>query len=481
VSSIGIDVGTSVVKAVRFGPDGSVEASSSLPTAVSRPRTGWSEQDPLLLWEAVRSVVADVASGQVDLVAVTAMGDGCWLVDADGQPARDAVLWNDSRAAEVVDRWERAGLLHDVFAVTGSYGNSGLATPILSWLAENEPAVIAGADTLVSAGSWVWLRLTGRRALHVSDACNPLLDAVSGTYDLELLERLGLGWAGRLLPDVVSGIDAVAAILPDVATQLGLPAGTPVALGPYDVVASVLGIGAVSVGSGFGILGTTLCVGAVSAGPARDRVPAGMSLSTGWPGRWLLAYGTLAGTGVLDWAARLLGVPSAADLVALATTSTTEQPPLVLPYLSPAGERAPFRDAAARGAVLGLTMEHTAADVARGVVDGLSLAVKDCLVASGESPETLAVCGGGSRSAAWCQSLADATRAIVRTADQDEVGARGAVLSGLISAERRPDVDAAVAELSWGRTFRPRSAEAQRFDASYERFVAARTTGATRA
>src|SRR5439155_21453342 len=129
-----------------------------------------------------------------------------------------------------------------------------------------------------------------------------------------------------------------------------------------------------------------------------DRAPAGMALRTGWDERWLLAYATLAGTGVLEWGRQQLGLGSAADLAALAATSTHPRPPLVLPYLSPAGERAPFRDASARGAFVGLTLEHTQADVARAMIEGLSLAVKDCLVSTGQAPSTLRVCGGGSRS-----------------------------------------------------------------------------------
>jgi erythritol kinase (D-erythritol 1-phosphate-forming) len=472
VTSIGVDVGTSVVKAVRFADDLTPEATASVAVTLSHEHPGWSELDPSAVWAAVERVVTEIALPAVDLVAVTAQGDGCWLVDSQGQPARPAMLWNDARSSDIVDRWQAQGLLDDAFRATGSYGNSGLANAQLAWLRQNEPETLVRAETLLSAGSWVWLQLTGQRGLHVSDACNPLLSAVSGEYDLDLLDRFGLGWAARLLPQVLA--HPVAELLPAVAARLGLRPGTPVALGPYDVVSSALGVGAVQVGAGFGILGTTLCIGAVAGDPALDREPAGMSLSTGWGARWLLAYATLAGTGVLDWGSRLLGITSAADLVALAATSTTDEPPLLLPYLSPAGERAPFRDSQVRGSLLGLTLEHTPADVARGALEGLSLAVRDCLVASGQQPESLSVCGGGSRSAAWCQLLADVTGTTVRTADTDEVGARGAVLAGLVATGRFHDVDEAVAILRAGAVFVPESPATQRFDALYERFVDAR-------
>ena len=479
--TIGVDAGTSLVKAVRFGADGRPEQVADATVPVSRPEPGWTEQDPRATWDAVRSVVAAVAppDGEVELVAVTGQGDGCWLVDADGAPARAAMLWNDGRAASIVDDWERDGLLSAAFRVTGSYGNAGLAHAQLAWLRTAEPATADRAATLLSCGSWIYLRLTGRRVLDASEACNPFTDARTGAYADGLIEDLGLGWARRLLPEVVDGADRAAPLRPDAAAELGLRPGTPVVLAPYDVPATAVGVGAVHPGQGFAVLGTTLCVGLAVDDPGVDRPEAGMSLRTGWPDRWLLAYATLAGTEVLEWAGALLGLGSASELVALAGRSTTDRPPLVLPYLSPAGERAPFRDARARGAVLGLELAHEPADVARGVLEGLSLAVRDCLTAAGRTPGSLAVCGGGSRSEGWCQLLADVTGLPVARAEQDQVGARGAVLTGAVVTGAAASVADAVATVHPGRVYEP--AAGDRFDAAYERFVAAREAGATRA
>jgi erythritol kinase (D-erythritol 1-phosphate-forming) len=424
------------------------------------------------VWAAAASVVAEVApaDGRVDLLAVTGQGDGCWLVDAAGEPVRPAMLWNDARASSTVDDWERDGLLEKAFRVTGSYGNAGLAHAQLSWLRATEPAAADRAATLLSCGSWLWSQLTGRRALDASEAGNPFLDATTGRYADGLLDELGLGWARRLLPEVVTGADRVAALTAAAAGPLGLAAGTPVALAPYDVPATALGVGATRPGDGFAVLGTTLCVGVVADDPGLDRDPAGMSLRT--DGRWLLAYATLAGTEVLEWARELLALDSAAALVALAGTAAHPAPPLVLPYLSPAGERAPFRDARAKGAALGLNLEHRPADVARGVLDGLSLAVRDCLAASGAAPDSLTVCGGGARSDAWCQLLADATALPVTRTTQDQVGALGAVLSA-------PTAWSPTGTVRADRTWSPRDAD--RLEAAYARFLAARESGATRA
>jgi erythritol kinase (D-erythritol 1-phosphate-forming) len=480
VSRIGVDAGTSLVKAVRFGDGGEPERTASATVPVARPRPGWAEQDLADVWDAVTSVVREVAADGVELVAITGQGDGCWLVDAAGDPVRPAMLWNDARAASVVDGWERDGLLSEAFRVTGSYGNAGLASAQLAWLRDAEPDSARRAATLLSCDSWLHLRMTGRRTLDVSEACNPFLDARTGAYADGLLDDLGLGWARPLLPEVAEGPGRVAPLLDDVSGALGLRRGTPVVLAPYDVPATALGVGAVEPGRGFAVLGTTLCVGLSAADPGLDRAESGMSLRTGWPERWLLAYATLAGTEVLEWAKDVLAAGSAAELVALAATSTSDTPPLVLPYLSPAGERAPFRDARAKGTVLGLSLEHDRADVARGVLEGLSLAVRDCLVAAGGTPESLAVCGGGARSDAWCQLLADVTRLPVVRADQDQVGARGAVLTGAVVTGAVASVDEAAASVGAGTAFEPGKA-ADRLDAAYARFVAAREAGAARA
>ncbi len=473
-----------MVKAVLFDDElrEVAVASSIVPVDHLSPRA--SEQDMAAVAEAVEDVLRQVvpADGRCDAVAVTAQGDGCWLVDADGDPAGPALLWNDARAAGVVAQWEDDGLLDRAFEVTGSYGNAGLATAELAWLHTVQDDRLARVARVLSCGSWLFHRLSGATVLDVSDACNPFLDAHDDTVAVDLLADLGLPWVADLLPPVVSGADRVRPLTAAAAGRTGLRPGTPVVLAPYDVVATAAGVGAVEPGTAMTILGTTLCVGAPVRGSGLPRPPAGMSLATGVPGERLLAYATLAGTQVLDRWAVLLGVGGAADLVALADTSTRPDVPLLLPYLSPAGERAPFRDPAARGALLGLDLEHSPADVALGVVQGLTLAVRDCLTASGAAPESLAVCGGGARSDLWCALLADALQAQVSRPAVEQVGALGAVLAARVALGVEPDLATAVA--TWtrpGATFEPDPAAAGRWDGAYARLLAARAAGAHRA
>lgn len=481
---IGVDAGTSMVKAVRTDDDLVAEAVATAVVPVDRPVTGASEQDMHAVARAVEQVVARVAppDGRVDGVAVTAQGDGCWLVGSDGVPTGPAVLWNDGRAGDVVARWEADGLLREAFEVTGSYGNAGLAHAELAWLRQHQPDRVRDARRLLSCGSWLFHELTDVAVLDVSDACNPFLRADDGTVAHDLLAAMGVGWTADLLPPVVSGADRVRPLAARAAAATGLRAGTPVVLAPYDVVATAAGVGAAAPGQGVAVLGTTLCVETLVTGTGLPRPPAGMSLATGVPGERLLAYATLAGTQVLDWWGRLLGVDGAAGLVALAASATRTDGPLLLPYLSPAGERAPFRDPAARGALVGVDLEHSPADVAAAVLRGLTLAVRDCLEASGTAPEVLAVCGGGSRSDLWCAMLADALQVPVTRPGSEQVGALGAVLTGLVAVGVEPDLRTACAtRLRPGRTFAPDPVAAGRWDADLARLLAARASGAHRA
>lgn len=479
MSILGLDLGTSRVKAVRFGEDWHVEDSHAENTAVLRPRPGWSEQDMDEVWRAAARALSAVARDDVSLLALTAQGDGCWLIDRTGAPVRPAILWNDNRAAPVIDAWDADGTLDVAFRHHGCDGAPGLAHAQLRWLAEEEPATLDRAATLLSCGSWVYHRLTGERLLHVSDAHNPFLDATTGNYASDLLARYGMTEFRKLLPTAVAGPDTIHPLCAPVAAQLSLPAGTPVALAPYDVVSAAIGVGAVGPGDAAAILGTTMCVEAVSKDPRLSRPRGGMTLPMGQEGRWLVAYATLAGTEILDWMADLLGIAGAPGLTALAETATSRDLPLLLPYLSPAGERAPFRDSTARGALTGLNLRHSRADIARATLDGLTLAVRDCLEAAG-TPSTLALCGGGARSELWSQTISDATSLPVACPDTQETGARGAALAGAVALGRYADLDEACRAVVRPRhVHQPNVERRHYFDEAFHRLLAAREAGAT--
>lgn len=450
MSSVGLDVGTSRVKAVRFDDRLVPVDVADEATQVLVGPGGRREQDLEQVWSAARrvlgAVVARADDDPVSLVALTAQGDGTWLVDADGRPCGTALLWNDSRAAGVVEAWAADGVLAEAFAISGSWGAPGLASGQLRWLREHEPERLRRARWLLSCGSWVHHRLTGELVLERSEAANPFCRAGDRTYSDELLALFDLGAERRLLPEVVAGSTAVAPLTATAAAQVGLRAGTPVVLAPYDVLTAAAGTGAVAPGDAMAVLGTTLCVGVVSDDPRLGREPAGMTLPVGPPEASLVAYATLTGTEALDWVARLLGVRDAAAAVELAAEAGDDVP-LFAPYLSPAGERAPFLDPGAAAGLHDLRGEHGPAEVARAALEGLTLAVADCVEAAGGAAR-LALCGGGARSDLWCRLIAEATGTAVTRGDVTEVGALGAVLHGLVALGHHDDLLSARAGLA---------------------------------
>ncbi|MFW6692417.1 FGGY family carbohydrate kinase [Streptomyces sp. MAR4 CNX-425] len=455
MTAIAIDAGTTVVKAVGYGPDGAELTVARRPTRVTRPRPGWAEQDMTAVWEAVASAVREVAAAlpaPPGFVAVTGQGDGAWLIDGQGRPTGPAVLWNDGRAAGIVDGWERDGTVAEAFGICGSRLSTGMPNAVLAWLRAHDPDRIARSRHLLTCGGWLFHQLTGEPAVDESEAAAPFLDIARRTWSDQLFELYGVEWARDLLPELRDDDHRVAALAPAAVAGTGLPPGVPVVLAPYDICATAIGSGAVSAGRACTILGTTLSTEIVTdtaATGSPDRAgaePVGITVPLGVPGHYLRAFPTMSGGDMLDWGARLLGLSSAAELMELAERGAGDTAGVrFLPYLSPAGERAPFFDPAARGSLTGLSLDSSREDVARAVVEGVTLAIRDCLAAAPAVPGLLTLSGGGTRSPFWMRLIADVTGVPVAIPADAEIGARGAWLTGAVATGREPDFPAAAA------------------------------------
>ncbi|MCH0564130.1 FGGY-family carbohydrate kinase [Streptomyces sp. MUM 2J] len=479
MSVLAVDVGTSMIKTVVLDDEGNEMAVVRQATSVRRPRPGWAEQDMSAVWEAVVATVRSArrhAADGVRFIAFTAQGDGCWLVDDKGEPTGPAILWSDGRAAPAVEAWRASGVLEEAFRRTGSLTFPGLPNAVLAWLAEHDPDRLARSSASLYCGGWLFLRLTGVTAVDESDASAPFLDPRTRHYSPGIRTLFGLDWAARLLPPVRDDDGRVGELTGRAAEELGLPAGLPVVMAPYDVVSTAIGVGATAPGQACTILGTTLCTEVVREGLDTGGEPSGLTIAVGSPGRTLRAFPTLAGTEVIAWAVQTLGLGTPAELGELAVQSPPGARGLVfLPYLSPAGERAPFLDPHARGTFWGMSLDHRPCDIARAVLEGLTMVIRDCLTASGAATDELRLCGGGAASDAWCRLIADVTGLrTVRSADS-EVGAKGAFLSGLVSLGEEPDITTAARRYVRIRTADEPDAQRSAFHASrFETFLALR-------
>ena len=379
------------------------------------------------VYAAVVAVLEEVSGEEVELAGLTGQGDGVWLLDRDGRPVRSAVSWMDGRAAELVDRWLADGTFETVFRRTGSAMFPGCPGPLLAWLDSHDPKSLDRATAAVYCKDMVFQRLTGapRATTDVSDASMPFLDPRTRAYDNRVVELLGLTHRRGLLAPVSDPVATGGA------KGEGLPAGTPLANGPYDLAACALGAGVTRPGDGLLIVGTCLASLVATTGLDLSGEPAGLHISTDRPGHWLRAMPAMVGTAALDWVLKTTGVAHDEVDTLLADTPPGAHGVRVLPYFAPSGERAPFVEPRLRAELTGVSLESTPADLIRATCEGIGYAARHCLEAAGLTG-TLAVCGGGTRSPAWMRLLADVLGRPLRVVE-GEVGARGAVLA---AAER---------------------------------------------
>jgi len=460
---IGVDAGTTLTKAVAFSAGGEPLARAARPTRVDRVVAGWYEQDPDLVVDSVVAVLAEVAAkaGPVLAIGVTAQGDGLWLVDDTGRPVRPAISWMDGRAASIVEEWDAEGLLTEGYRRTGTLMFPGASGPLLAWLAAHEPATLDAATTAAYCKDVVLQRLTGVRATDPSDASAPFGDPFSLAYDEQLLAKCGLADYRHLLAPASTA--PMGELTTAAAAATGLPVGTPVVAAPYDLPASAWGAGVGAVGDGLLILGTTLACQVLVDALDTSGEPAGLTLRTWQEGRWLRALPAMVGTAALDWSLRLIsaGLDDLPEMLAEGSADGLT----VLPYLSEAGERAPFVAPRARGRVDGLHLSTRPADLIRAVCEAIAYSSRHCLTAAGLKGELIA-CGGGLASSAWAQIFADVLDRPIRVLAGQEVGARGAALA---AASALPGSIAFAP--ARGQVYEPIPAEARRHAQGYARYL----------
>ena len=470
-----LDVGTTVIKAVAFDERGQEVAAARQSAEMLRSKPGHAEQDMFGVWNAavlaVRSVVEQVKDA-ISFIAITAQGDGCWLVDQHGQPTGPAVLWNDSRARDVIQEWKTEGVADRAFQLNGSAMFSGLPHAILAWMRKHDAKRLDRSTTVLSCNGWIFLQMTGRRAMEESDASAPFFDIRRRSYSKELPALYGLPWLEPLLPDICSGEGSVSPLQASAANELGLKAGILVVMAPYDVASMAIGAGVVRPGQACSVLGTTICTEVVKTEVDTSGTPSGLTLPYPITDLYLRAFPTLAGAEVFSSMQKLLGVEHPRDLGKLGNNVAVGSGGLLfLPYLSPSGERMPFFDPAARGTLFGLSFAHDRSHVARAVLEGLSMVIRDCLHAAAASPDELFLCGGGAQDDIWCRMIADCTNLPASCTTDVEVGAKGAFIAGMVITGAASSFAQAAKDFVKTRvTYQPDRERSERYADLYGRF-----------
>jgi xylulokinase len=426
---LGIDLGTSSVKAVVLDRGHRVVASGTAPLTVQSPQPLWREQDPADWWRACDAAVASAlqalegagrAPGDVEAIGLTGQMHGATLLDASGDFLRPAILWNDGRAAaecvELEDAVPRSR------QITGNLMMPGFTAPKLLWVAQHEPALFDRVRKVLLPKDWLRWRLTGKYATDLSDASGTMwLDVGRREWNNQLLAACGLSPAH--MPHLYEGPEITGTLLPDVAQRWGLRE-VPVVAGASDNAAGALGAGVVNAGDAMLSLGTSGVVFVATGSFVANPQQAVHSFCHALPRSWHLMSVMLSAASCLAFTADLLGERDVAALLAQAEQrGLRDEMPLFLPYLN--GERTPHNNPDAKAVFFGLHAGTQREDIVNATLEGVCLGMAQgiaALQAVQPGLTRVSLIGGGSRNAYWAQMLADATGLqVVRHADA-EVG-----------------------------------------------------------
>lgn len=470
---LGLDLGTSGVRALLMDEGQRIIGSGSADLAVARPHPGWSEQ-PAGDWIAAASaaVAALRAAHPTEFAAIRGIGlsgqmHGATLYDNADQPLRPSILWNDTRAAAEAAKLDA---IPDFRALTGNIVFPGFTAPKLLWVARNEPEIFRQTDCVLLPKDALRLWLTGERVSEMSDASGTSwLDVGARDWSDTLLAATGL--TRDHMPRLVEGSDPSGQLRAGLMAEWGLSGTVIVAGGAGDNAASAIGMGMVREGQAFVSLGTSGVLFTANDAFCPRPESAVHAFCHAIPARWHQMGVILSATDALNWHAKICGMDAAAlDR----EVGDTLQPPggvTFLPYLS--GERTPHNNAQIRGVFAGLAHEVDRPALTRAVMEGVTFALADNLSAlrqAGATIDRVTAVGGGSHSAYWLKAIATALDLPVDLPARGDFGAAfGAARLGLLAATgAAPDEICTVPPVD--QTIMPQADLRDSFRAAHARF-----------
>ena len=446
---VGLDVGTTGVKAIAISPEGEVLARAEEEYPLSTPQPGWAEQDPEHWWRATERALATLGMDSAG-IGLSGQMHGLVALDAADRVLRPAILWNDQRtAAECAEIEERVGL-ERLIALTGNRALTGFTAPKLLWLRHHEPELYSRIAHVLLPKDYVRLRLTGERAIDVADASGTLLFDVA---------------ARRWSEEVCAALEVPLEWLP--------PAHeSPAIAGAGDQAAGALGVGVDRPGPVSVVLGTSGVVFGVLLAYATDPEARVHVFCHAVPGRWHAMGVMLSAAGSLRWLHDVLGGEYQELLAGAGRWPPGAEGLLFAPYL--AGERTPHADPGARGAFAGLSLRHDRGALARAVLEGVAFGLRDSLEILRElglGPEAGRVSGGGTRSRLWLRIVASVLGLPLEATLVEEGAAYGAALLAGVRSGVFSDVHDAVARCVRVReTVDPEPEWTAAYDEAYARF-----------
>ena len=408
---LGLDLGTSSVKAIIMNEQGDVVASHSIPLTLSRPHPQWSEQDPQAWWQATDEAIKQLSRTQpmeqIQANGLSGQMHGAVLLDAQQNILRPAILWNDGRS---VKQCLRLAKQYPQFKeITGNLVMPGFTAPKLQWVAENEAEIFCQIAHVLLPKDFLRWKMSGNFASDMSDAAGTLwLDMQKRDWSDELLAATGLSRCQ--MPTLFEGNQITGYLLPEIAKKWQMKQ-VPIIAGGGDNAAGAIGVGVYQPGQGMLSLGTSGVYFVVSEKFLQNSDNAVHSFCHALPQTWHLMSVILSAASCLDWVCQLTGISDVGAMFKeIEQHAHSDSSLLFLPYLS--GERTPYNNADAKGVFWGLTHQHQRADLCRAVLEGVSFALRQGIEVAdkaGQHADNITLIGGGARSEYWRQLLADIT------------------------------------------------------------------------
>lgn len=408
---LGLDLGTSSVKAIIMNEQGDVVASHSIPLTLSRSHPQWSEQDPQAWWQATDEAIKQLSRTQpmeqIQAIGLSGQMHGAVLLDAQQNILRPAILWNDGRS---VKQCLRLAKQYPQFKeITGNLVMPGFTAPKLQWVAENEAEIFCQIAHVLLPKDFLRWKMSGNFASDMSDAAGTLwLDMQKRDWSDELLAATGLSRCQ--MPTLFEGNQITGYLLPEIAKKWQMKQ-VPIIAGGGDNAAGAIGVGVYQPGQGILSLGTSGVYFVVSEKFLQNSDNAVHSFCHALPQTWHLMSVILSAASCLDWVCQLTGISDVGAMFKeIEQHAHSDSSLLFLPYLS--GERTPYNNADAKGVFWGLTHQHQRADLCRAVLEGVSFALRQGIEVAdkaGQHADNITLIGGGARSEYWRQLLADIT------------------------------------------------------------------------
>ncbi len=470
---IGLDSGTSGIKAVLFDTEGNQIMKHGYPLTAIYQFENWFEEDTNEIWDKAKQSIAEITAqypkDDIIGIGITAQGDGLWMIDKDGEPVRNGCCFCDGRAVEEFREWEQDGTIQKVFELSGTRMFTGNQPAILKWMDRHEPEALERAAYIMHLKDYLFYKLTGEITSDSTDQSLIYIDMKSRQYNKELFRLYGLEKYLPKYPPLKSCEENKANVLSGIARELGLSTHTVVTSGPMDVSACAIGAGVVESGNCCSIIGTAAMHEMVIDEPCADNIFAGMTVTHAMEGKCLRLMSSLAGTPNLEWFLTIFEREKIEERAAaehktlyqyvdeyVAKVPAGANGIMYHPYLLAGGERAPFINPNARASLTGISVKHNSFDILRACFEGVAFAMLDCYCHMPLEIKQITICGGGSHSAVWCQIFADVLGKKVITVHGDELGAKGTIISNAVAQGIFKDYYEAVSKtVTVNKTYEP--------------------------